>query len=341
MSVPPEVLFDRYFQTLYPSFRRDYKGKQDLDLLEPPEFKKLLLSLQEVLTRTLNDEPSVPEHVDHPPFHLDYINSSKSNALAFRYERYSFVGITVPLILSIWDACVRLSRSEEIALLLGVQIEGKGSDALRVVLFRAVIFFVVTHEYTHHVHGHVAAAEAESMPRNEILDDGPTGDLTGQTFEADADAYAAVHLMANLIGGSARSLAIGFLKLDASPASVQDQVLFSCIAVAVGTFLLLRPVGSLDKKGVYTLTHPPQAARMGVVMRYAINWCKQHRPELGGQMTPDRFNTLMKGAADVFWAAGDDSQKIWVAQTEFLQSPDGIEYLLKLQASLKKHIASL
>jgi hypothetical protein len=341
MSVSPEVLFDRYFRTRYPSVQAIYRGKQDLDLLEQPELRRLLLGLQTMFNQALNDEQTIREHVDHPPFHLDYISSTEPNALAFRYAGYSFVGITVPLILLIWDVCTRLSRSEKIAFLLGIQSDEQRADALRAVLLQMALYFVVTHEYTHHVHGHVLEAQGDTLPRNEILDDGPSGDLQTQTHEADADGYAAYHLMGNFIGGSYRRLAIEFLGLDSSSSEIQDEVLFSCIAVAVGGFFLLRPVQSLDKLLAYSLTHPPPAARLNVIIKYSIRWCKQNRPELEARMSSDRFTILMTGGAEVFWGEIEGAQKRWQAQADFLRSADGVEYLRKLDASLRDYIAAL
>ena len=122
------------------------------------------------------------------------------NAIAFRYEGYSFIGLTIALIFSIWDVCVRLSRSEKIASLIGVQIAADGSDALRVVLFRIVLFFVVLHDwrgltYTGTLAGILCAST--------IFSNGSSvGDLREQSFEADADAYAVYNILPNFIGGS-------------------------------------------------------------------------------------------------------------------------------------------
>jgi hypothetical protein len=52
MSVPPEVLFHRYFGTLTSQAdRQHYKGKHDLAALNPPELGPFLAELQQVLTR--------------------------------------------------------------------------------------------------------------------------------------------------------------------------------------------------------------------------------------------------------------------------------------------------
>jgi hypothetical protein len=341
MSVAPEVLFDRYFRGLSLELRRAYKGKHDLDKLELPQFQPLLLDLQEAINQQLMPEQSVIGDGSRLPFHLDFIDSAVQNALAFRYEGYWFIGLTIELIYSLWDLCVRLSKSDKIASLLGVQILGEGSEALRVVLFRTAVVFIVMHEYAHLLHGHVASLQGELLPLNEIVDDGPVGDVTEQTFEADADAFAAHLGMTNLISGAARPLAVSVLGIDALPEAIQDEVLFSCFAVAVGTFLLLRGIPTLESDTVYKLTHPPPAVRIDGVMQQSILWCRQNRPSLGAWMTPNRFDTLINGVAEIFWEASDGVRNEWVAQMKFLQSTDGLEYLRRLGASLAAYVSSL
>lgn len=340
MSIPPEVLFHRFFQELSPAHRETYKGKADLDRLRQPIVRSLLVAVQNEFNEALRDEKkNVPEHVDHPPFHFDYIDSSTPNALSFRSEGYSFVGITIALIDKLWDVCFRLSRSEAVAALLGARLAPEEYDKVHVVLFRTQLNFVVSHEYTHHVHGHVVPRGSESMFSNEILDDGEAGNLEQQTLEADADGYAAYHVLSNLIDGGGRAQAVSLLKLEPEPPSVQDEVLFSCFVIAIGAYLFVRPPQALDNVSIYELTHPPQAARMNFLMHQAIFWCKQKRPGLELWMTLDRFQKLMNRVAQATW--GMNGGKDWVEQIEFLRSEDGAEYVSKLDRSLKAYIQSL
>ena len=340
MPIPPQILFHRYFQTLYSIDRQRYRGKHDLQGLGPG-FDALLLAIQEAWIEGLANERPVPEHVDHPPFHVDYVDSSVPNALAFRYEGYSFIGITIALVFSMWDLSVRLSTSEEVASLLNLGSEGVGADAIRVILFRIMLMFVVTHEYTHHVHGHVISSSPDSAFSNEIIDSTQVGSLEQQAIEADADGYAVYHLLSNLIDGSARPPAVMLLKLEQSLQKAQEKCLFDCFVVAVGAFLLLRPPPALDGDAVYRLTHPPQAARMNCIMIWAIRWCRKVRPGLEVWMTSERFFDLMAGVATAIWGPTGDVQKGWGAQSAFLKSEAGIAYLQALGASLSAHISSL
>src|SRR5882724_2185367 len=49
---------------------------------------------------------NVPEHVPHPPFYMDFVDSEDANAMAFTEGDYSFIGITVALIDRIWGICL-------------------------------------------------------------------------------------------------------------------------------------------------------------------------------------------------------------------------------------------
>jgi len=84
VAAAPDVLFHRYFQQL-PAYRRAiYRGKQQLDAIERP-LQDLLRALQANLNEALqNERQDVPEHVAHPPFHMDFIDSDDAKALARR-----------------------------------------------------------------------------------------------------------------------------------------------------------------------------------------------------------------------------------------------------------------
>ena len=340
MSIPPEILFHRFFQSgeLGPRDRELYRGKQDLEKL-PLDVRSLLGGIQEHINESLQQEnQNVPEHVDHPPFHFDYIESSVPNALAFRYEGYSFIGVTIGLIYVLWDVCIRLSRSEGMATLVGVGPSADDHDMFHLVLNRILLLFVIAHEYTHHVHGHVCPREPGTMLYNEILSESQEGGLEQQTLEVDADGYAAYHCLANLIDGAERTKAIALLKLAGEPESAQDMVLLSCFVSGIGGYLLSQPAAGLDSVKIYRLTHPPQAARMNCLMYQVIGWCKQNRPDLEEWMTLDRFQKLMIVTAE---ALGTECGSVWIEQTAFLKSETGSEYFRELDRKLKAYVSSL
>jgi hypothetical protein len=339
MSIPPEVLFDRFFREFRQELGGDYQGRFNLEALESPEDRQLLARLQTGLNYALSNEREVPEHKEHPPFYVDFIASKIPNALAFRYEMYSFIGITVPLIEKMLETCTQLSRSHAIVSVIGVSSEA--DDGLRVILFRMLLFFVVTHEYTHHVHGHFFSTALDSSPISEVLSDSECGSLEGQIREAAADAYAAFHIMANWLDGVERTPAIDLLKLQASTVTMQDEALFSCFVVAVGGYMLLRPPPTLSGDSVYKLQHPPQAARMDSLMQAAVGWCSQYRPVLQAWMTNARFLMLMNTVAEVIWASHGEWNRQWAEQMDFLRSLEGAAYLHALRTGLDRYRASL
>ena len=79
---------------------------------------KLLEDLQVMLNTALAAEKHVPDHVDHDPFHFDYVDSADPNALAFCCDGYSFIGVTIPLLNQLWQSASRVAESADIAALL-------------------------------------------------------------------------------------------------------------------------------------------------------------------------------------------------------------------------------
>jgi hypothetical protein len=226
VAVDPEIEFDRVFQAQHP-YRppvvpgdpdpRPYKGKHDLSGLHPTIREQLLLFQKSFNEELRNEKKNVPEHVSHPPFHFDYVDSTIENALAIRTEDYSFIAITLPLVFALSDVCRLLSRSVKVCLLLGVQPSEEEYSPLHAALFYAVLNFVVSHEYAHHVFGHVDLSDAGSSFPDEIAGGGDTGDLDGQVREVVADGYSINLVLANLLDGSGRSWA-ATVGLDGKPA---------------------------------------------------------------------------------------------------------------------------
>lgn len=341
VAEPPEILFHRYFQnpSRRPDDRRAYRGKQDLDTL-PARFASFLRDVQDALNEALrNEKQNVAEHVEHPPFHFDYIEAAVPNALAFRVADYSFIGITMPLIHRMWDSCIELSKSNAVATLLGVPQTAENEEAILTVMFQTQLTFVVLHEYTHHVHGHFSQSAPGSEFFNEILSNTDTGNLEEQAFEVDADAYAVYHVLAHLITGPRREQATDLLGYTGAAAEMQDAILFYSFVMAIAAFLLVLPPTSVDVSTIYNRTHPPQAVRMNEIMHSAISWCEQIRPALITRWTLSKFQTLMTvvlAAISGMRGVGD-----WSGQTAFLTSESGSEYSEKLRAHFRKHVRSL
>jgi hypothetical protein len=335
LQVHPEVLFHRFFQSdaLNTRDRERYQGKQDLDRLEP-DFRSVLINIQNALNEALrNEKASVREHVPHPPFHFDYVASSVPNALAFQFRGFSFIGITIRLVYMLWDAGFRLSRSEPIASALRVPLTAELSERIHTLLLGTELAFVVAHEYTHHIHGHVKGF------RSDIFDETDKGTLEDQAREVDADCYAIYHVLADLIDGARRPSALALLGLEQKEKHTQDQVLFSSAVIAVGGFLFAWPPVPVDNISIYRLRHPPHAARLNFILHSSITWAKQNVPALLDYMTLEKFQAHMNAVAGAVWGMNGGAD--WSAQTAFLRSSEGGAYISSLDKSVKAHIRSL
>jgi hypothetical protein len=277
--------------------------------------------------------------VHHPPFHFDYIEAVVSNALAFRDADYSFIGVTMPLVSTLWDSCVELSRSTDIGALLDIPETPEREEAILTIMFQTQLTFVVTHEYTHHVHGHLSERALGSPVFNEIASSSESGNLEMQAFEMDADGYAVYHVLSHLITGPRREATM-LLSCKHAPASVQDEILFSSFVMAMGAFLLVLSPSSVDLSRVYTRTHPLPAARMNWIMRHATGWCKQNgRSALITYMASNTFQATMAVVERAI--SGIRPANDWREQTVFLKSEEGSKYLKELDALVRAHVQAL
>lgn len=333
MAVPAEVAFDRYFQTHFPYVppvrpedrdARRFKGRQDLTAL-PPMLQDQLRRIQEMFNDALlNEKKNVAEHAEHLPFHVDYVEAAEQNAIAFRHDEYSFIALTTPLIFAISDVCLLLSQSEKVATLLGVRWSKEEYNELHAILFEILTWFVVTHEWSHHVHGHVL--DGGNLFPAEILSHSG-GSLESQIKEVVADGYSVYYELANLICGSGRRLILQHLGFDSEQPGLQDRVMFALFVIAVGGFMFMRPTPDLNQINIFAETHPPQAARMKLIMDEPIGWCRQNRPELESWMET-QFQILMNAVAEA--VLGVSAAQAWGSQVAFLHSEKGRKYIADL-----------
>jgi hypothetical protein len=141
-----------------------YRGRLDLADVQQADLRSLLATIRTVMNDALASRKRVPDHIDDLPMYFDYIDSDFPNATAFRDDnQYALIGITLPMIYDLGDICVRLSQAESIAQILGTLATVQVRDGLHAVLFQHLLSFIVTHEFTHHVHGHVLAHRSQSM----------------------------------------------------------------------------------------------------------------------------------------------------------------------------------
>jgi hypothetical protein len=237
--------------------------------------------------------------------------------------------------------CVQLCNSLDLLDALGLAPTPETSEALGEILLKILLYFVVSHEYTHIVHGHPLSEITDSEPINEVEIDDRAGSLEDQTLEADADSYAIYHIMENWIRGAARSSTISPLGMDAASINDQDALLFACIAVAIGAYFVLYPVPELNAKNVYALKHPPHPVRLDSLMQTAIAWCRQNHPGLEDSMKRERFDSLLSLVAGVVWEYDEHRTQNWRSQIAFLQTPEGVAYMAELRRRKDQYRASL
>lgn len=328
----PEVLFHRYFQTeLNYTERQIFRGKADVYELADAE-SELLLSVQQVLNRALaNERADDPDRSPDDRFHFDYIDSDSLNALAFCHGGYSFIGMTMPLVRSLFMVCARLSEDEDVMGLLGLKVP----NLFLAAAARIQIFFIVSHEYTHHIHGHVRQLSGDSA----LTEYGcPVGaDVIGRhCLELDADAYAVYLALTNLIAGEERRAAVAALGIETNPSAQQDRILLATFIVSVGAHFLSRSKRLFD---VANSSHPPAAARMQFVMEHVRFWCRDLHPGLHPWITPEVFHELMAVTARATWPP--DGVEAWENQIAFLTSDQGHAYTAELAAALDAYKSKL
>jgi len=325
-SVRPGVILDRYVRDELS--RLDgyggYLGRQKLDLLEP-DLRSLLVNIQQAFNEGLQREnANVSGGVAHPPFHVDYVAADTPNALAFQYGGYAFVVVTTPLVEMLLKTCERLSASNSVARILGLDSADSRLEAIYATLFATQLGFLIAHEYTHHIHGHLLHPESSSSIWNEGLDNSRIGGLDNQVKEVDADAYAVYIVLTDLISGERRRKTVAILGSGSMPESVADEKLLASFVVAVGSFFYSLPSHTFDPSTICEGTHPPQAARMSYVMDAVRSWLAQNKPSLLVQITPEWYQSIMRQVAASMYGAGGEQD--WDEQIDFLLSAGGRAY---------------
>ena len=215
----------------------------------------------------------------------------------------------------------QLSKSEAVAEFLGVPVGPERGGAVYAMMFLAQLAFVVSHEYTHHVHGHAL----QSTP-HEGNDD---VDLQEQATEIDADGYAVFHVLAHFIAGEGRSHAIELSHCNLKQTSEQDEFLLSLVVMAIGAFLLATSPVVVEPSKIYKLKHPPQVVRMDFILRNVMRWINQNRNGLEASITQHRFQMMMALATEATW--GINGGRDWSKQIAFVKSESGAEYVGKLE----------
>jgi len=328
--VPAEVVLDRWVRSELrgPKGFEAYLGKLNLDRLASPSFASFLALIQNSMNEALRLEGvNASGGVEHPPFHFDYldVNQDVINAHAFQYGGFSFIVVTMPLVETLWRACEELCTAPATVRALELNPTTLRPDAVHGLLLWLQLAFVISHEYTHHIHRHLQ--EAGSGPAgmwSEFLDDVARGSIDYQAQEIDADGYAAFLVLTHLINGERRDSALEQLGRPDATADLADRILLSCFILAVIGFFCVFPPSDIDRISIYRLTHPPAPVRIKYLVQVVGMWCSFNRPELQEWLNPVRLGELRRAATGAIW--GTANRGAWNAQTSFLSTADGDEY---------------
>ncbi len=318
---------------------RRYCGRKNLRLLKP-ELAAFLTDVRDAVNDALSEEnKGLPGHVAHLPFYFDYVDSIHPNALAFRDVDFSYIGVTMALVSTLWESCAELGRSIGVGALLEVGSIPEREEAILTVMFQHQLIFLVLHEWTHHVHGHLSSLAPGTGFFEEIVTNGDVGNLKSQAFEIDADGYAVYFALSHLMNGPRRKQAISLLACEHAHPDMQDGVLFLSFIIAIGAMLFVLSPASFDFSKCYTQTHPFPAVRMDWIMRHASNWCAENDKARLVPMVQRTFQALMvivEKASSQVSPAND-----WREQGEFMKSPFSSGYRREVMALVRGQAQAL
>jgi len=313
----------------------DYRSIADLEALRERDaslslFIDHLIGIRESMNAALAVEgQNIIGDAPHAPFYFDYIDSARSQGLAFKDADHSFVGVTIPLVFDVRDIARLIAESEAVVSGIGLPHD-VDRDNLQVVLFWMLFGFILSHEYAHHTHGHWTA----------INDGRPTrGKLRRQAREAEADGWAAYLTLSHWLLAAGRPLLLDLLNVEDAPTTVQDDAV-ACFVVAQAAFTFLREPEPVDKDKVYWGTHPPQPIRLHLMSRFVLKFSGEFRPAIRETLTQLRYQSLMDAMSRLMWTRGKHAA-LWREHNEFLRTSDGVAYRNALIAELDAFRATL
>jgi hypothetical protein len=325
--IAPEIILDRWIKKLsreHPQFA-GYVGKLDLDKVEPSTVRSFLQFVQVTMNSALQlENANASGGVQHPPYHFDYVqvNDGTRNAHAFQHGGFSFIIVTLPLVELLLDLSVLLSKSAVVQALLGINPATVRLDAVQALLFQFQLTFLVSHEYTHHVHEHVPGEQIGGI-WTEFFEEEAIGGLDSQAQELNADGYAIYLVLANFVRGGGRQGALMQLGRPNLLNPDADELLFMCFFVALtGLFCALWPE-DIRTDSIGKLGHPPAPVRIEYGIRIAKMWCSQNESLPESWFGAERFNALFRAGVE---AIGGTTPGTWDAHIAFLQSDPGAEY---------------
>jgi len=297
-----------------------YRGIADLDQLRGEDSTLGITIDQMILMRdSLNDALALEgQHIigdaPHAPLYFDYVDSDVSNAYAFKDDDHSFIGVTIPRFFDALGLASQLAAADEVVMRMGL---GKDTDRdkLRTLLLWMLIGHVVSHEYSHHTHGHHV----------EKSSGGSIGRLRQQALELDADGWATYLLLNQWVLTSGRELLVARLALKDATVDEQDRAAFACVIASHAAFIFVSAPMPLDKTKVYWQTHPLQPVRLKIISSHALKFAGEFRPAVKTALTDDWYISLMDAISRLIWDSPQHAET-WNEHTEFLSTAEGTAY---------------
>ena len=234
--------------------------------------------------------------------------------------------LSMPLVRRIFEICEEVGLTPAIHELLGVNLPSTKDKANLIAMLAVVqLQFIALHELGHHVHGHCHNEDERSEPVHEFGDENDQhsrGDLQKQAMEVEADCYAAVLMLDDILKPSMSDGIINTLKPEGPD---QNIFLLNFLFVSIASHMFLKLQSSVDVSRIETRTHPPQLARLNFVMREMGKWLVMNHSELAWWASVPNFQTMMR-AVEVCYGESD-SPRFWREQGAFLISAEGETYL--------------
>jgi len=328
---PPEVVLDRWIK-LQASTRpqcRNYVGKLDVDKVNPPSFRSFLHFVQGTMNLALQSEnANASGGVEHAPFHFDYleVKDDTKNAHAFYHEGFSFIVITLPFLEMLWDVSQRLSQSPIVRGTLGINRDSVRLEALQAIFSQFQLAFLVSHEYTHHIHRHCGTDSTNNV-WDEFIQDKKRGGLKCQAQELDADGYALYLTLANYLRGAARENTLAQVGLQGSNYLNGDEALLTVFFFALTALFCSLWPEDVPIASIEQFPHPPAPVRIDYAIRVAAMWASQNASVPQEWFAAERFRGIYAGAID---ALPGRARPEWDAHVAFLRSQEGTNYDARL-----------
>jgi hypothetical protein len=193
-------------------------------------------------------------------------------------------------------------------------------DALQDLIFQFQLLFLISHEYTHHVHQRCAGQTSGVW--TEFFEE-DVGGLDSQAQELDADGYSIYLVLANFVRGGRRpGVLLQLQKQDLSTGEADELLVAGFFIALTSLFCALWPEEARIES-IHEFRHPPAPVRIEYAIRIAKMWCAQNHSLPESWFTAERFHALFRAATE---CVHGKTPQAWDSHIEFLQSAAVAEY---------------